>query len=175
MSAEGPSAIIDEAWGHIPQSREATAGIGSFTRLRVERIIALVAGVGSLIVFVQAFLTALGQSDEIGSWQTGLLVAGFGPMTLWIVACLSGRWVRPASGFFAITYIITLAVWPLATADATLPATEAPWIWYLVNLATLAAVLAFSLPLQIFWTLLAPLMFGLVRLIQGGFEPDVWY
>jgi len=172
---EGSSAILAEAWGHIPQSREATAGIGSFTRQRVERIIALVAGVGSLIVFVQAFLTALSQTESLGQWQGVLLIAGFGPLTLWIIACLAGRWVRPASGFFAITYIVTLGVWPLATVGETLPATEAPWIWYLVNLATLAAVLAFSLPLQIVWTLLAPLMFGLVRLIQGGFHPDVWY
>lgn len=175
MSVEGASSTLDQAWGHIPQSREATAGIGAFTRQRVERIIALVAGVGSLIVFVQAFLTALGQANQLGPWQGMLLVAGFGPLTLWIIACLSGRWVRPASGFFAITYIATLGLWPLGTAEATLPATEAPWIWYLVNLATLAAVLAFSLPLQIVWTLLAPLLFGLVRLLQGGFEPEVWY
>ena len=51
--------------------------------------------------------------------------------------------------------------------------TDEPWIWYLVNICTLAAVLAFPLPLQIVWTALAPLLFGLVRLIQGGFAPDV--
>ena len=53
--------------------------------------------------------------------------------------------------------------------------TDEPWIWYLVNIATLAAVLAFPLPLQIVWTVLAPLLFGLVRLIQGGFAPDFWF
>ncbi|MDN3495362.1 hypothetical protein QL996_05440 [Planococcus sp. APC 4015] len=175
MKAEGPSTTIDEAWGHIPQSREATAGIGSFTRQRVERIIALVAGVGALLIFVQTFFTALSQTSQLGPWSVALLVAGFGPLTLWIIACLSGRWVRPASSFFAITYVATLAIWPVATAQATLPAADVPWIWLLVNLATLAAVLVYSLPLQIAWTIFAPLLAGLLRLIQGGFEASAWY
>ena len=52
---------------------------------------------------------------------------------------------------------------------------DLPWIWYLVNIATLAAVLAFPLPLQIVFTALAPLLFGFVLLIQGGFDRDVWF
>ena len=36
---ESTRAILDDAWGHIPQTRETTAGLGSFTRLRIERII----------------------------------------------------------------------------------------------------------------------------------------
>jgi hypothetical protein len=36
---ESTRAILDGAWGHIPQTRETRAGLGSFTRLRIERII----------------------------------------------------------------------------------------------------------------------------------------
>ena len=57
---ESTRAILDDAWGHIPQSRETTAGLGSFTRLRIERIISLVVGLGSLVLGTQAFLAALG-------------------------------------------------------------------------------------------------------------------
>ena len=69
MAAEAPTAILDNAWGHIPQTREATAGIGSFTRTRVERIISLVAGFGSLALGTQAFLIALGPPDEAPGWH----------------------------------------------------------------------------------------------------------
>ena len=69
---------------------------------------------------------------------------------------------------------MALVLWPIATRGSTPdPATE-PWIWYLVNVATIAGVLAFPFALQIAWTILLPLAFGAVRLIQGGFGGDYW-
>ncbi|MET0735121.1 MAG: ATP-binding protein [Microbacterium sp.] len=174
MTAESSAAVLDDAWGHIPQSRDNSAGIGTFTRARVERIISLMAGLGSLVLGAQAFVTALGPADERPGWHVPLMVVVFTPLALMILACLIGRGVRATAGAFALVYILALAVWPIATAGTTPEATDAPWIWYLVNIATLAAVLAFPLPLQIVWTLLAPLLFGLVRLIQGAFAPDFW-
>ncbi|MBD8022268.1 sensor histidine kinase [Microbacterium gallinarum] len=174
MASDAP-AVLDSAWGHIPHSREATAGIGSFTRTRVERIISIVAGFGSLVLGVQAFLTALAPSDEQPGWHEPLVVAVFAPLAVMILACFIGRGVRIAAGVFAFVYVLALIAWPIATAGSDPPATPQPWIWYLVNIATLAAVLAFPFPLQIVWTVLAPLLFGLVRLIQGGFATEFWF
>ncbi|NNH03383.1 ATP-binding protein [Microbacterium ulmi] len=149
--------------------------MGSFTRIRVERIISVAAGLGSLVLGAQALVTALGPSEELPAWHLPLLVATFAPLAAMILACLVGRGVRFTAGTFAIVYIAALAVWPLATQGSTPAPTDEPWIWYLVNIATLAAVLAFPLPLQLVWTIVAPLLFGLVRLIQGGFGPeDLW-
>ena len=173
MAAEAPTAILDNAWGHIPQTREATAGIGSFTRTRVERIISLVAGFGSLALGTQAFLIALGPPDEAPGWHDPLVIVVFAPLAVMILACLIGRGVRFTAGAFAFIYLAALGVWPFATTGTDVP-TEEPWIWYLVNIATLAAVLAFPLPLQVVFTALAPLMFGLVFLIQGEFARDIW-
>ena len=173
MAVDAP-AVLDSAWGHIPHSREATAGIGSFTRTRVERIISLVAGFGSLVLGLQAFLTALGPAEEQAGWHEPLMVAVFAPLAVMIVACFIGRGVRVAAGVFAFVYVLALLAWPIATAGSNPPATPQPWIWFLVNIATLAAVLAFPFPLQIVWTILAPLLFGLVRLIQGDFAADFW-
>jgi signal transduction histidine kinase len=173
--ASGPSSIIDDAWGHIPHSREATAGIGAFTRQRVERIISVSSGIGSTILGAQALVSALGQREDLRGWQDVLLIAVFGTLILMITTCLLGRGVKLGAGTFAVVYVVSLALWPLASVGSTLAPTEAPWIWYLVNIATLAAVLAFSLPLQIVWTVLAPLLFGVVRLVQGGFEGAVLY
>jgi signal transduction histidine kinase len=174
VAADAP-AILDSAWGHIPHSRESTAGIGSFTRTRVERIITLVAAFGSLVLGLQAFLTALGPGEERPGWHEPLVIAVFVPLAVMILACFIGRGVRITAGVFAFAYILALVAWPVVTADSNPAATSQPWIWYLVNIATLAAVLAFPFPLQIVWTILAPLLFGLVRLIQGDFATEFWF
>lgn len=172
VAIDGDSAVLDDAWGHVSQSRDISTGLGSFTRQRIERIIALAAGMGSLALGAQAFFSALGPSDERPGWHLWLMIATFVPLAAMIVACVIGRAVRVTAGTFAILYIGALALWPLATAG-TVPVSQGePWIWYLVNIATLAAVLAFSVPLQIIWTVGAPLLFGVVRLIQGGLNGD---
>lgn len=176
MAADVQTAVLDTAWAQIPHSREATAGIGSFTRARVERIISLVAGgFGSLILGMQSFLTAIGPSDERPGWHEGLMIAVFGSLAVMVLACVIGRGVRVAAGAFALVYMLALVAWPVATAGIEPQSLDEPWIWYLVNLATLAAVLAFPFPLQIAWTILAPVLFGLVRLMQGGFAPEYWF
>ncbi|MFE5409140.1 sensor histidine kinase [Microbacterium sp. NPDC056569] len=173
MAADTQTGVLDTAWGQIPHSPQTTAGIGSFTRSRVERIISLVAGgFGSLILGVQAFLTALGSTDERPVWHEVLMISVFGSLAVMILACVIGRAVRVAAGAFALVYVLALVAWPIATAGIVPTTLDEPWIWYLVNLATLAAVLAFPFPLQIGWTILAPLLFGVVRMIQVGFNPD---
>lgn len=175
MTAESPASSLEAAWAHFPQSRQAAAGIGAFTRLRVERIISLAVGLGCIVLGAQAFLTALGSTEERPGWHEPLLIVVFIPLLAMILACLIGRGVRVTAGTFALVYVIALAIWPIATMGSQPRVTDEPWIWYLVNVATVAAVLAFPLPLQIVWTALAPLMFGVVRLVQGGFARDFWF
>jgi signal transduction histidine kinase len=172
---ESTRAILDNAWGHIPQSRETTAGLGSFTRLRIERIISIVVGLGSLVLGTQAFLNALLPYQESPAWHVPLMVMTFVPLGAMLIACAVGRGVRLFAGIFAIIYPIALLLWPLATADGEANSTLEPWIWFLVNVATVASVLAFPLFLQVAWTALIPLLFGVVRLIQADFAHDYWY
>lgn len=174
VTAEAPVSLLDSAWGQIPRSREATAGIGSFTRTRVERIISIVAGFGSLVLGAQAFLTALGPSEEQEGWHFPLMVFVFAPLAVMILACFVGRGVRVCAGVFAFAYVLALIAWPVASAGSTPDPGGQPWIWYLVNIATLAAVLAFPLPVQVAWTILCPLLFGLVRLIQASDQAGVF-
>ncbi|WP_194397767.1 sensor histidine kinase [Microbacterium atlanticum] len=174
MAADVQTGVVDTAWGQIPHSTHATAGIGSFTRSRVERIISLAAGLGSVLVGLQSFLTALGSTDERPGWHLALMVSVFGSLAVMILACIIGRGVRIAAGAFAMIYVLALAAWPIATAGIAPASLDEPWIWLPLNLATLAAVLAFPLPLQIVWTALTPLLFGIVRLIQVGFAQEYW-
>jgi signal transduction histidine kinase len=174
--SESTRAILDDAWGHIPQTRETTAGLGSFTRLRIERIIAVVVGLGSLALGMQALLTALTQPPQESSlWHVPLMLMTFVPLAAMVVACFVGRAVRLTAGLFAVIYPLALLLWPIAAAAGQADPDSQPWIWYLVNVATVAGVLAFALPLQVIWTAMVPLLFGVVRLIQGGFDPAYLY
>jgi signal transduction histidine kinase len=98
----------------------------------------------------------------------------FGTLALMVIACFIGRGVKVFSALFAFAYLLALVVWPIATQGSSPDPGAEPWIWYLVNVGTIAGVMAFPFPLQIAWTVLLPLLFGAVRLIQGGFASEFW-
>lgn len=166
--------VLDEAWGRIPHTRETSDDPGSFTQKRIERVITLLVGPACLVLGVQAFVAAFGPSDEAAGWHLPLVIGVFVPLVAMVVACAVNRFARLFSGLFAVLFMVALALWPIATvggAQAPSP-TENPWIFYLINVATVATVVAFPLPLQVAWTVAAPLLFGVVRLIQAGGRPQ---
>lgn len=173
--AEAGRAVLDAAWGHIPHSRETSAGLGEFTRTRIERVITLLVGPGCLVLGAQAFIAAFGPGDEQPGWRVPLLVGVLVPLVAMIIACLFGRFARIAAGIFAVAFLLALLVWPLATIGSDPVPTEEPWIFYLINVATIAAVVAFPLAIQVAWAIVTPLLFGVVRLIQGGFDDAFWF
>ncbi|WP_396668675.1 sensor histidine kinase [Microbacterium sp. R86528] len=175
MAADTSSSMLDGAWEQIPSTREATQGIGSFTRTRVERIITFAAGLGSLVLGLQSFLFAIDSTDQLPQWHLPLMLLAFVPLAVLILTCLIGRGMRVGGALFAVAYVVLLALWPVATDGIVPPPTVQPWIWFLVNVATLAAVIAFPLPLQIVWTILVPLMFGVVRVIEGEFSRENFF
>ena len=174
MTAEAAQEVLADAWGHIPQTRETTAGLGSFTRRRIERSIGIAAGVGSLVLGLQAFVASLAPGDESPGWHDAFVAATFGTLALMVIACFIGRGVKVFATLFALTYLAALVLWPIATRGSSPNPVAEPWIWYLVNVATIAGVLAFPLVVQIVWTALLPIVFGVARLIQGEFERDFW-
>jgi signal transduction histidine kinase len=155
-------------------SRRRTRALGSFTRTRVERILQLVIALGCLALGSQAFFAAIGPDEEAQAWHLPLVVVTFASLAAAILACLAGRAVRPLSAQFPFVYVVVLLVWPLATRGVVTAPTDHPWIFYLINVATVMTILAFSLPLQILGTILIPLLYGLARLMQGGFAREYW-
>ncbi|KEP76155.1 histidine kinase [Microbacterium sp. SUBG005] len=171
--AETERSVLGEAWGRIPHTRESQADQGTFTQTRIERVITLIVGPGSLVLGAQAFVAAFGPGDEAEGWHTPLVLAVFIPLVAMVVACSVGRFARVFSGVFAVVFVLALMVWPVATAGGPAPApTENPWIFYLINVATVSTIVAFPLALQIVWTVATPLLFGVVRLLQAGGQPD---
>ncbi|WP_243076997.1 sensor histidine kinase [Microbacterium sp. SS28] len=174
MTTDPARTILDDAWGHIPQTRETTAGLGSFTRRRIERALDIVIGFGCLALGLQAFFAALTSREEAPGWHDLLVVVTFAPLAVMVLVCFVGRGVKLFAGLFAFVYLAALIVWPFATQGVTSDPSVEPWIWYLVNVGTLAAILAFSLRMQLVWTVLLPVVFGVVRLMQGDFAQEYW-
>lgn len=170
------TAVLDEAWGRIPQTRETTGGLGSFTRQRIERGISLVIALGCLVLGSQAFLFGLGPTEELPGWHLPLMLVAFVPLAVMLIACAIGRGVRFFAAVNAFAFPVVLLLWPFATAGVPVTSPTEPWIWYLVNVATVSAVLAFPLPVQLLWAIVVPLMFGVVRFLQAGPAiEDIWF
>ena len=153
---------------------DIAAGAERFTQARVERIIRTVVALGCAVLGTQAFLNALGSHQEAPAAHLPLLLAVFIPLGVMIAASVAGVGVRTAAGVFAVVFPIALLCWPLVTHGRVDAAEGSPWIWYLLNVGTTAAVLAFGLTLQIAWAAVIPILYAIARLTQlDGAPADV--
>ncbi len=139
-----------------------------FTRERVERILALVIGVGCAALGFQAFVNGIASQQEAPTWNLALMLVTFVPLGLMIAAGVIGRFYRPLSAIFAVIFPLVLLAWPFATAGRVAQSGGEPWVWYLLNVATVATALSFPLILQYVWCALIPVLYGVVRLVQIG-------
>jgi signal transduction histidine kinase len=172
--ADTGRSVLDAAWGYIPHTRETNDALGTFTRSRIERVITILVGPGCLVLGGQAAVAAFVPGDEQPGWHLPLVLAVFLPLVAMIAACVAGRFARVFSGIFAIVYVVALLVWPWATVGSAPVPTEEPWIFYLLNVASVATVVAFPLWLQVAYTIVTPVLFGVVRMIQGQFAEAFW-
>nr|WP_242497609.1 ATP-binding protein [Microbacterium protaetiae] len=171
MTADTAQAALDAAWQRVPRSREAVARVGAFTRTRVERILSLVIAVGCAVLGAQGLLTALNTSSERPEWRSAMALTVFIPLGLMLLACVVGRFQRLLAAVFVVVYTAALVIWPVAAAGAPSSPEVEPWIFFLLNVATVASVLAFPLPWQVVCTAVIPVLWGLARLVQSGFDP----
>ncbi|WP_243232502.1 ATP-binding protein [Microbacterium sp. CIAB417] len=172
MSAEPLS--IRDAWTQIPSPGSAETEFERFTGKRMERILQTVVAIGSLVTGAQALLAALSGVGVMDAAHVAMIVVVFAPLSAMLVCCVLGRGVRAASAAFAFLYVGALIAWPFVVDPADDASTQQPWIFFLVNVGVVAAMLAFSLRMQYVWAIGVPLGYGFVRLMQGGFEREFW-
>lgn len=165
---------IRDAWNSLPSPGQAGLGLERFTGERMERILAIVAAIGSTALGIQALLNAVTRVIRLDGPHLAMMILVFGPLLWMIVACLTGRWVRQACGVFTVLYALALLLWPAVVNRSVHEPTAQPWIFFLVNIGVVAAMLAFSPRLQFAWALGLPLVYGWVRLAQGDFSQDFW-
>lgn len=164
---------IREAWSRIPSPGGVETEYERFTGKRMERILATVVAIGSGILGAQALIAGITTMSWSDAARIAMLLAVFIPLALMLIACIVGRGVRIASGAFAIVYVVALAAWP-SFVDPVGNAANQPWIFFLVNVGVVAAMLAFPLWLQFAWAVGLPFVYGYVRLVEGAFSRDFW-
>ncbi|MGO2682640.1 MAG: sensor histidine kinase [Microbacterium sp.] len=167
-------ASLRAAWGQIPSPGATETRFERFTGKRMERILATVVAIGSAILGAQALVAAFGDLAENPSiTQLVLLLVVYVPLIGMLVACVIGRGVRAMSGLFAVAYVAALAIWPLVIEEHGARDGQ-PWIFFMVNVAVVAAMLAFPMRLQLVWAFGVPLVYGYVRLVEGEFTGTYW-
>ncbi|MDT0158653.1 ATP-binding protein [Microbacterium sp. ARD32] len=170
----GDARSIREAWSSLPTPGEVGLGMERFTGRRMDRILAIVAAIGSTALGIQALLSAITRLITPDAPHLAIMILVFLPLLWMIVACVSGRWVTQAGGTFAVVYVLALMLWPAVVDRSVQEPAEQPWIFFLVNIGVVAAMLAFPPRLQFTWALGVPLVYGYVRLAQGDFTRGFW-
>lgn len=165
---------IREAWSRIPSPGGAETEFERFTGKRMERILATVVAIGSAVLGTQALIAAVTTMSWSDAPHITMLLVVYVPLALMLVACVIGRGVRSASGLFAVAYVVGLAAWPSFIDPEAGSAGDQPWIFFLVNVGVVAAMLAFPMWLQLTWAVCLPFVYGYVRLVEGGFARDFW-
>ncbi|MFJ4164978.1 sensor histidine kinase [Microbacterium sp. NPDC089698] len=165
---------LREAWEKIPTPGEVGQELERFAGRRMERIIAIVVGVGALALGTQALVNALVTMRVVDTPHIVMMALVFVPWLAMLVCCTLGRGVRLTAGIFFVAYLVDLLLWPFVATHKDVVPTEQPWIFFLVNVAGVAAVVAFPLGVQVAWALVGPFIYGIVRLVQGDFGPDFW-
>ncbi|MER7796955.1 ATP-binding protein [Microbacterium sp. NPDC096154] len=170
MSAQ---AAIDAAWGTLPPAGRTVETAGSYTSKRMERIIQIVCAVGCFAIGGQAFLVSWGLRDA-GAAHAALHAVVFLSLAVLAVLGLVGWGVRVAGATFACVYPLALLVWPFVTAGTAPDPSAQPWMFYLINLATVGAMLSFPLGWQFGWAIGMSVLYAIVRLVRGSFQPEFW-
>ncbi|MBS1905008.1 MAG: ATP-binding protein [Actinobacteria bacterium] len=166
---------LREAWEKIPTPGEVGQELERFAGRRMERIITIVVGVGALALGTQALVNALVKMSVIDFPHLLMMSVVFVPWLVMLVCCVLGRGVRVAAGVFFVAYLVDLLLWPFVAGRGPMVIpTDQPWIFFLVNVAGVAAVVAFPFGVQVGWALVGPFIYGAVRLVQGGFRDEFW-
>lgn len=161
----GADAASRQSWSDLSSSDSR------FAQARVERIVAIVIALGCAVLGVQAFLNALGSTQEPPEWHIVLMVMAFAPLVLMVIALVVGFAERVASGICAVMLVVVFVCWPFAVGPVADPHAGHPWIWYLLNVATAATVMAAGFGWQVVCAIVVPLIYIAVRFAQTGITP----
>ena len=139
------------------------------SRTQVEVVASRSVALAGLLFAAQTFPVMLGQAALLHtSWLWAYNVIVFGGLLLGFVASLLRRFVRVANTFIAVGYLVAMATWPLAYLDPEAIAKERPWLWFLCTISTAAAAIAFSRYWAALYLVLAPSVYGIIRLTPSG-------
>lgn len=130
-----------------------------------------IAAVVSVAFFLQSIplqITQLPRSTPV--WSIAVLALIVASLLWIVVAVVVQRWVRPAYISFPIVYLVALVSWPFAVVDvAGAMADDASyWLYLLLTIATAMSVFALDVRLAAVYTLVVPVVYGVIRVTPAG-------
>ncbi len=148
-------------------------GIKAISAAKIEVIAARAVGIFGIVFGLQSVPVLLGQLPDLDSgWADAVNIAVFGGLILVAIATAFNRFVRLTTSWVAFAYLGALLVWPLTVVDASRFATHAPWLWFLCTVATACAAIAFPVVGAAAYTVLVPIVYGVLRTLPSGGQVD---
>ncbi len=111
----------------------------------------------------------LGQASQLHTaWFWAYNVIIFGGLLASVGASMLRRFVRAVNIWIALGFLVSMVTWPVGfIADTEVPG-ERPWLWFICTVATAAAAIAFSTWVATVYLVVAPSIYGLIRLTPSG-------
>ncbi|MET4782102.1 ATP-binding protein [Glaciihabitans sp. UYNi722] len=139
------------------------------SRRQIETVVSRSVAIFGLAFGAQSVPAMLGQMSEIQTvWYYVMAIGIFGGLVASIVASFARRLVRFINGYIALAYLVALVIWPFVARDPGMVADDRPWLWLLCTVGTSAAAVAFSTWAATVYLVLAPVVYGIVRITPSG-------
>jgi signal transduction histidine kinase len=153
----------------VLRGRSTFAGPAVGRSPRIERILGVAFAAVCLVFGGQTLPLALTSTESLGQlWEWTLGVILYAALLVAIVGGLTSRFVRTTSIAVTVSFAAILFTWPFTTVTLADGHSLVPWPWYLCNVATAGAALAFSDLIAIGYALLVSTAYFLVRLTPAG-------
>lgn len=154
--------------------RVATRQPRPISSARMETVTSRSVAFFGLLFGAQTLPVMLSQESQLKpNWFWLFAVAVYGSLLLCLVSSIIRKFVRTTYLLVSLTWLASMATWPLAVVDPSSVATTRPWLWFLCTVATATAAVALPIWPAIGFLILAPLVYGLVRLTPSAGQAGV--
>ncbi len=148
---------------------EASQPRNPISQRQIETVVSRsVAGIG-LVFTLQTLPIMLPQIRELQpGWGLLVALALYGGVAAMVVSTVLKTGIRATSIYIAAAYLAAVVAWPLLVLEPDAVLDGKPWLWYLCTVATSCAAIALPLWWAAVYTVVAPVAYGMVRLLPSG-------
>ncbi|MEI9513153.1 ATP-binding protein [Agromyces sp. CCNWLW213] len=141
----------------------------AISRAQVETVSGRALGVFGLVFGGQTVPLAVTQSSAlVDGAGTAMMAVLYGALAALAVATFARVAVRAAAAAFAALFAAALLAWPYLVDEPARMADQTPWLYYLVTVATTAAVIAVPPLPAAAYTVVIPVVYGVIRATPAG-------
>ncbi|UOE44469.1 sensor histidine kinase [Agromyces larvae] len=140
---------------------------------RVETITGRALGAAAIVFSLQTVPAVIAQAEALVQGAAAALGAVmYGAAVALAVAMIARIAERITAVVYAVAYAAALVAWPFLVEHPVALDGQAPWLYYLMTVATTAVVFAMPIGAAVGYTIVAPVLYGVVRLQPQGGSAD---